>query len=159
MTGRPMLRRGMAGIALVAAAAAACTTAPSITVGTGDVVTDRQRIMKLQGDSFADIQEKFKAGNLGGIAVSAEVLAITALEIPSLFPEGSLTDTSRVRPEVLERRSEFEASAKNLAIWSERLREASRAKDDKAVAEIMKDYGRVACGSCHTSFRVPPPRS
>ena len=24
---------------------------------------------------------------------------------------------------------------------------------------ILKDFGRNACGSCHTPFRVPPPRS
>jgi len=160
MTGGPTFRLlGMAGIALVAAAVTACTTAPHGTVGTGDVAADRQRLMKLQGASFADMQEKFKAGNVGGIAVDAEVLAITALQIPSLFPEGPLPDKSDIRPEVWQRRSEFEASAKNLAIWSERLRDASKAKDDKAVAEIMKDFGRVACGSCHTAFRVPSARS
>jgi cytochrome c556 len=159
MARRAAFHRSMTMIVLVAATATACTTATQRMVGTGDVVVDRQRIMKLQGASFADIQEKFKAGNIAGIAVNAEVLAITALQIPSLFPEGSLTEKSKVRPEVWQRWSEFEASAKNLAIWSERLRDASQAKDQKAVAEIMKDYGRVACGSCHTPFRVPPVRS
>ena len=97
MTGRPPFRRTMAAIVLVAAAAAACTTAPQRMVGTGDVVADRQRVKRLQGASFADIQEKFKAGNITGIAVDAEVLAITAMQIPSLFPEGSLTDRSEER--------------------------------------------------------------
>jgi len=159
MTRRATFHRSLVVTVLIAAAATACTTAPQRMVGTGDVIVDRQRIMKLQGAAFADIQEKFKAGNIPGIAVDAEVLAITALQIPSLFPEGSLTEKSKVRPEVWQRWSEFEASAKNLAIWSERLRDASRAKDQTAVADIMKDYGRVACGSCHTPFRVPPPRS
>jgi cytochrome c556 len=159
MTRRATFHRCLVVIVLVAAAATACSTAPQRMVGTGDVVVDRQRIMKLQGAAFADIQEKFKAGNIPGIAVDAEVLAITALQIPSLFPEGSLTEKSKVRPEAWQRWSEFEASAKNLAIWSERLRDAARAKDQTAVADIMKDYGRVACGSCHTPFRVPPPRS
>jgi cytochrome c556 len=160
MTRRATLHRSMVMIVLVAAAATACTTgsAPRM-VGTGDVVADRQRIMKLQGANFADIQEKYKAGNIAGIAVNAEVIAVTALQIPSLFPEGSLTDKSKVKPEVWQRWGEFDASAKNLAIWSERLRDASQAKDTQAVNEIMKDYGRVACGSCHTPFRVPPNRS
>lgn len=158
MSRRATFHRSVVMIVLVAATATACTTASQRMVGTGDVVVDRQRIMKLQGASFADIQEKFKAGNIAGMAVNAEVLAITALQIPSLFPEGSLTETSKVRPEVWQRCSEFEASAKNLAIWSERLRDASQAKDGRAVAEIMKDYGRLACGTCHTPFRVPPPK-
>ena len=159
MSRRATFLRSMAMIALVAAAATACTTATQRMVGTGDVVVDRQRVMKLQGALFADIQDKYKAGNIAGIAVDAEALSITALQIPSLFPEGSLTEKSKVKPEAWQRWPEFEASAKNLAIWSERLRDASKDKDDKAVADIMKDFGRVACGSCHTPFRVPPPRT
>ena len=160
MTGRATLHRSRVMIVLVAAAATACVTgsAPRM-IGTGDVVADRQRIMKLQGANFADIQEKYKAGNIAGIAVNAEVIAVTALQIPSLFPEDSLTDKSKAKPEIWQRWGEFDASAKNLAIWSERLRDASQAKDTQAVNEIMKDYGRVACGSCHTPFRVPPTRS
>ena len=74
----------------------------------------------------------------------------------SLFPEGSTSPKSNAKPEIWERWGEFESSAKNMTIWSERLRDAAKAKDEKAVADIMKDYGRVACGSCHTPFRVPP---
>jgi cytochrome c556 len=159
MARRATLHRGIMTIVLVAATATACTTgsAPRM-VGTGDVVFDRQRVMKIQGAEWSDIQAKFKAGNIEGIAPDAEVLAVTSMQIVSLFPEGSLTDKSKAKPEIWQRWGEFEASAKNMTIWSERLRDASRAKDEKAVADIMKDYGRVACGSCHTPFRVPPAR-
>jgi cytochrome c556 len=127
-------------------------------VGTGDVVFDRQRLMKMQGAQWSEAQNKFKAGNIEGIATNAEVLAVTSMQIPTLFPEGSRTDKSNAKPEIWQRWGEFEATAKNMTIWSERLRDASRAKDEKAVADIMKDYARVACGSCHTPFRVPPPQ-
>jgi cytochrome c556 len=160
MTRRATHHRSLVLIPLVAATLAACTTAaPQRMVGTNDVVFDRQRIMKVQGAMWTDIQNKFKAGNIEGIAPNAEVLAITGMQIPTLFPEGSLTEKSNAKPELWQRRTDFEAAAKNLTIWSERLRDASKAKDEKAVADIMKDYGRVACGSCHTPFRKPPPRS
>jgi len=159
MTHRATFHRSMAMIVLVAAAATACTTASPRMIGTGDVVADRQRVMKIQGAQWMEIQNKFKAGSIEGIAVNAEVLAITSMQIPSLFPEGSLTDKSKAKPEIWQRWGEFESSAKNLTIWSERLREAAKAKDDKAVGDVMKDFGRVACGSCHTPFRVPPPRT
>jgi len=160
MTRRANLRRSLVLIPVVAATLAACTTAaPQRMVGTDDVVFDRQRIMKVQGAMWTDIQNKFKAGNIEAIAPNAEVIAITALQIPTLFPEGSLTEKSKAKPEVWQRRDEFDKAAKNLAVWSERLRDASKAKDEKAVADIMKDYGRVGCGSCHTPFRQPPPRS
>jgi len=158
MTRRATFHRSMAMIVLVAAAATACTTASPRMIGSGDVVADRQRVMKLQGAQWMETQNKFKAGNIEGIAVNAEVLAITSLQIPSLFPDGSLTDKSKAKPEIWQRWGEFEASAKNLTIWSERLREAAKAKDNKVVGDVMKDFGRVACGSCHTPFRVPPPK-
>jgi cytochrome c556 len=126
--------------------------------GSGDVVADRQRVMKLQGANWADIQAKAKAGNIEGIAVNAETLAMTAKQIPVLFPEGSLTDKSKAKPEVWQKWPEFEAAAKNLETQSEKLRDAARAKNEQLTQDIVKDFGRNACGTCHTPFRVPPPQ-
>jgi cytochrome c556 len=131
----------------------------SMSKGSGDVVAERQRLMKLQGASWMDIQAKAKAGNIEAIAVNAETLSMTAREIPALFPEGSLTDKSKAKPEVWQKWSEFQAAAKNLETQSEKLRDASRAKNAELTESIVKDFGRNACGTCHTPFRVPPPRS
>jgi len=125
---------------------------------TGDIVADRQRIMKLQGASWNDIQAKAKAGNIEAIAVNAETLAITSEMIPSLFPKGSLTDKSKAKPEIWEKWSEFEAAAKNLGTEAEKLRDAAKSKNEQLTQDIVKDFGRKACGTCHTPFRVPPPR-
>jgi cytochrome c556 len=151
--------RSIAMLALVVATVTACTTASSRVVGTGDIVFDRQRLGRVQAANFAEIQNKLKAGNIEGIGVNAEVIAITSMQIPSLFPEASLTPKSNAKPEIWQRWGEFEARAKNLTIWSERLRDAARAKDEKAVADILKDYGRVTCDGCHDAFRKPLPRS
>ena len=140
---------------LVAATPAGCVLGSQRMIGTGDLIFDRQRLGRVQQEQLDEIRSKFKAGNIEGIAVNAEVIAITALQIPSLFPEGSLNSKSQARPEIWQRWSEFEASAKNLTIWSERLRDAAKARDDKVVAGIVKDFGRVGCDSCHTLFRRP----
>lgn len=141
--------------ALVTVAVAGCVVGSQRMIGTGDLIFDRQRLGRLQEEQLSEIRSKFKAGNIEGIAVNAEVIAITALQIPSLFPEGSLNGKSRARPEIWQRWGEFEASAKNLTIWSERLRDAAKAKDDRVVADIVKDFGRVGCDSCHILFRRP----
>jgi len=156
MTRRTTGRRSIPVLVLIAATMSACTTgsAPRM-VGTGDVVYDRQRLMKIQAAQWNEMQAKFKSGDIKGIAANAEVEAVTSMQIPSLFPEGSLSPQSKAKPEIWERWGEFEATAKNMTIWSERLRDASKANDEKAVADIMKDYGRVTCGSCHTPFRQP----
>jgi cytochrome c556 len=143
---------------LLAALTGGCAATTTPRIGSGDVVADRQRLMKLNGASWQDAQNKFKAGQIEAIAVNAETMAVNAQHIPALFPQGSLTDKSKAKPEIWQKWAEFEASAKNMVAWAERLRDAARAKDAGQVEAIMKDFGRQACGSCHTPFRVPPPR-
>jgi cytochrome c556 len=126
-------------------------------MGSGDVVADRQRLMKLNGASLQDIQAKVKAGNLEGIAVNAETLALNAQHIPALFPEGSLTEKSNAKPEIWQKRAEFDQLAKKLQTDSERLRDAARAKNEQLAQDILKDLGRTTCAACHTPFRKPLP--
>jgi len=142
-----------------AAAPAPVAVTPTMKVGSGDIVADRQRLMKLNGAAWSDAQAKAKAGNIEAIAVNAETMAIDAQHIPSLFPPGSLTDKSKARPEIWQQWADFQAAAKNMEKESEKLRDAARAKDAALTEQIMKDFGRNACGTCHTPFRVPPPRS
>ena len=142
---------------LVAGVAAGCAS-KSMMAG-GDVVAERQRLMKSVGANWGDIQAKAKAGNIEGIAVNAETLAINSHRIPALFPSGSLTDKSKAKPEIWQKWSEFEAAAKNLGAEAEKLRDAAKAKNEQLTQDIVKNFGRQACGTCHTPFRQPPPRS
>jgi cytochrome c556 len=142
------------GAALVVAA---CASSEKMRVGTGDPVEDRQRLMKNVGANWADIQAKAKANNFEAIAVNADTLALNAMHIPSLFPKGSLTEKSKAKPEIWTKWDEFAKAAKNLETESVKLRDAARAKNNAAVEAQLKDFGRNACGSCHTPFRVPPP--
>ena len=159
MNGRlSLIASGMVIASLVLGIGAGCAGKSMSKMGSGDVVADRQRVMKLQGASWADIQAKAKAGNIEAIAVNAETLALTAQQIPVLFPEGSLTEKSKAKPEVWQKWSEFEAAAKNLETQAAKLRDASRAKNEQLTQEIVKDFGRQACGTCHTPFRQPPPQ-
>jgi len=160
MNGRLSLTASvMVTASLVIGIGAGCAGKSMSKTGSGDVVADRQRVMKLQGASWGDIQAKAKAGNIEAIAVNAETLAMTAQQIPALFPVGSLTEKSKAKPEVWQKWSEFEAAAKNLETQAAKLRDASRAKNEQLTQEIVKDFGRTACGTCHTPFRQPPPKS
>ncbi len=141
----------LTGLVLVSLAAA--QTAPK--VGSGDVVADRQRLMKLNAASWQDIQAKLKAGNIEAISVNAETIALNAMHIPALFPQGALSDKSNAKPEIWQKRAEFEGNAKNLQTMAEKLRDAARAKDATAVEAIAKDLPRQTCGACHTAFRKP----
>ena len=159
MNGRlSLIASGMVIASLVIGIGAGCAGKSMSKAGSGDIVADRQRVMKLQGASWADIQAKAKAGNIEGIAVNAETLALTAQQIPGLFPEGSLTEKSKAKPEVWQKWAEFQAASKNLETQAEKLRDAARAKNEQLTQDIVKDFGRQACGTCHTPFRQPPPQ-
>jgi len=144
---------------LIALALTASATGQSAgKIWSSDPVADRQRLMKLIGASWADAQAKLKAGNAEGVAVNAETMALIATQIVALFPEGSLTDKSKAKPEIWQKWPEFEAAVKNYGAQAEKLRDAARTKDLAATEAVAKDFGRQACGTCHTPFRVPPPQ-
>src|SRR5262252_8602545 len=157
-----MMRRAFTAVIVVSSLAggllAGCASGNKMAMGSGDVVADRQRIMKLNGASWTDAQAKIKAGQFEAVAVNAETMALNAEHIPMLFPKGSLTDKSKAKPEVWEKWTEFEAAAKNLEAEAEKLRDAAKSKNEQLTQDIVKDFGRKACGTCHTPFRVPPPR-
>jgi cytochrome c556 len=148
---------GLIVLALVGAAATGCAMmqkrAPE------EVIAERQEMMKQHGALWKEIQDKSKAGDIRGIAQPADKLASNADRIPALFPEGSMTPKSSAKPEIWQKRAEFEAAAKKLGTESVRLRDTARTGNADATQAIVKDFGRTTCGNCHTPFRVPPKQS
>jgi cytochrome c556 len=133
--------------ALLVVGFAAAQTAPK--VGSGDIVADRKRLMKLNGASMADLQAKAKAGSIEAIAVNAETIALNAMHIAILFPPGSATGNTRARADIWQKRAEFESAAKNLQTLAEKLRDAAQAKDAPTVEAMVKTFGKQGCGMCH----------
>ncbi|HEY7543181.1 MAG TPA: cytochrome c [Methylomirabilota bacterium] len=152
----PHARLGVILLGLGALTAAGCATGTVTVPGSGDPVADRQRLMKNNGANWTDIQNKVKAGNVEGVAVNAEAIALHAQRIPLLFPEGSLSSKSNAKPDIWQRWPEFQAAAKNLENRAGTLRDQALAKDAAAVKGTVATFGRDACGTCHTPFRVPP---
>jgi cytochrome c556 len=146
------------GLATVTALAVAGCASSHKSMTSNDPIADRQRLMKNVGANWADAQAKAKAGNIEGVAVNAEALALHSQRIVYLFPEGSTGPAkTAAKPEIWQKWPEFEAAAKNLQAQSEKLRDVARTKNETATNDLMKDFGRQACGTCHTPFRVPPP--
>jgi len=152
-----LVKTGVILGSLVALVAVGCASG-SKSMAPADVVAERQRLMKNVGANWADIQAKVKAGNAEGVAVNAEALALHAQRITSLFPEGSLSEKSKAKPDIWQKWPEFQAAAKNFENRAGTLRDQSVAKDAAAVTTTVATFGREACGACHTPFRVPPPQ-
>jgi len=140
---------------LIAVFVVGCAASQSVTLPGPAAVEARQRLMKGMGANWADAQAKFKAGNVEGVAVNAENIALMADQIPGLFPLGSMLANSKAKPEVWDQGMKFNETAKNSAALAVQLRDAARSKNASATEAIMKDFGAKACGSCHTPFRQP----
>ncbi len=123
-----------------------------------EAIDARQTLMKSQGEAWKSIQDKTKAGDIAGVVPEAQKLVETSDKIPTLFPEGSLGPTkTAAKPEIWQKWPEFEAAAKNLRMQSEKLRDTAKTGDATATQAVVQTFGRQACGTGHTPFRVPPP--
>ena len=143
------------GLALVAAAG--CAKLGMKKMSADEAIDARKQLMKQQGEAWKNVQDKTKAGQITAIVPDAEKLVDTSKQITKLFPEGSLNpQKSNAKPEIWQRRSEFDAAAKNLETWSVKLRDTAKTGNAEQTQAIVKDFGRQACGTCHQPFRVPP---
>ena len=150
-----VMRVVVGGLVLVVAAGCASMGEKKLTAA--EAIDTRKQLMKDQGAAWKNIQDKAKAGQITEIVPDAEKLAATSKEIPKLFPEGSLDPAkSAAKPEIWQKRAEFDAAAKNLETWSVKLRDTAKTGDANATQAVVKDFGRLACGTCHQPFRVPP---
>jgi cytochrome c556 len=126
-------------------------------MGADSAIEARKKHMKEQGAAWKTIQDSAKAGQVAAIVPAADKLATGAKDIPAMFPEGSLNpEKSAAKPEIWQKKAEFDAAAKNLETWSLKLRDAAQANKTEETQAIVKDFGRQACGTCHQPFRVPP---
>ncbi len=152
-----MNRRGCRalGVAVIAVFAVGCATA-SAQMGGDEAIAARQKLMKEQGAAMKSIQDKLKAGQAQAIGPDAQKLVETSKRIPALFPQGSLNpNTSRAKPEIWQKRSQFEEYAKALESKATRLAQTAPAADAQTTTAAVGDLGKNACGACHDAFRGP----
>jgi cytochrome c556 len=142
---------------LAAVVAVGCASMETAKMSPGEAVAARQKLMKANGDAWKGAQAKAKAGDLTGVATDADTMAKNAKKIPALFPPGSLEGKTAAKKEIWEKWGEFETSAKNMEMEAGKLRDTAKTNNKAATDALVKDFGRKACGSCHTPFRVPPP--
>jgi|SRR5947207_171626 len=147
------IRRAMTIVAAVSALAACATMSKA---NPDEAIAARQKLMKEQGAAMKAIGDKLKANQVQAAVVDAEKLAETSNRIPSLFPEGSVNPaTSRAKPEIWQKRSEFEGYAKKLSTQATQLAAAARSGDAQATGAAAGDIGRNTCNGCHDAFRGP----
>ena len=149
-----LVRAGVVVVAVVAVSACA-------KLGIGkrnpdEAITQRQALMKEQGAAMRSISDKLKAGQIQAIAPDADKLQETSKKITKLFPEGSVNaSTSRAKPEIWQKWSEFEGYAKSLETKAGQLESAAKSGNAQTAQTMVADLGKTTCGACHTAFRGP----
>ena len=144
-----------AGVVVVAVATiAGCASMRKM--NPDEAIAERQNLMKEQGALMRSISDKAKAGQVQAIASDAEKLEDTAKRITKLFPEGSVNpNTSRAKPEIWQKWSEFEGYAKSLGMKADALEATAKTGNAQAAQTAVADLGKTTCGACHTAFRGP----
>jgi|RhiMethySRZTD1v2_1073278.scaffolds.fasta_scaffold157828_2 cytochrome c556 len=140
---------------LAAGLLAGCASSDMKMAGSGDPIADRQQLMKKQGKTMQDITTKLKAGSLDGVAADADTLTGTSQQIPALFPAGSTSPTSRAKPEIWQKKSQFDGYAKSLNDQSKKVAGLARANDLAGTQAAVSEMSRTTCGACHDAFRGP----
>ena len=154
---RSVLRTTVVLGSLAAVIAVGCATMETAKMSPGEAVAERQKLMKANGEAWKGAQAKAKAGDLAGVATDADTMAQNAKKITPLFPPGSLEGKTAAKKEIWEKWPEFETSVKNFEMEAGKLRDTAKTNNKAATDALVKDFGRKACGTCHTPFRVPPP--
>jgi cytochrome c556 len=118
------------------------------------VIEERKQLMKGIGGASKAMRS---AADAAGVAASAGKLAAAFAKINAdTFPKGS-SDGSRAKPEIWEQWDKFAAAAKNAVTLSQAI--ATKARAGENTAELVKAFGKNACGTCHGPFRKPKPKS
>ena len=147
-----LVRAGV--VAMAVAAVSGCASMRKMNAD--EAITARQELMKKQGAAMRSIGDKVKAGQIEAIAADADTLESTAKQITKLFPEGSVNpNTSRAKPEIWQKWSEFEGYAKSLETKAAQLKATAKTGNAQTTQPMVAELGKTTCGACHTAFRGP----
>jgi cytochrome c556 len=149
-----LVRAGMVVVAV--AALTGCAKLGMGKMNPDEAIAARQKLMKEQGAAMRSISDKLKAGQIEAVAADADTLESTSKKITKLFPEGSVNaSTSRAKPEIWQKWSEFEGNAKSLNTKAAQLKATAKTGNAQATQTMVADLGKTTCGACHTAFRGP----
>lgn len=119
-----------------------------------DVIALRTYLMENVGDNAKELDKKLKAGDIAAAKVNAQAIALHAMRVPDLFPQGSTSATSRAKDEIWQKWDEFVKGSNTLKTEADQLAVTiAGGKADEVAGQAKKMFG--ACKSCHDNFRKP----
>ena len=123
-----------------------------------DSVVLRRKLMESNNSVVAETLNKaIKEKNFAEIEGKCNVILENMDKILDFFPPGSLSETSRAKPEIWARWGEFSKHPANVKKAAQELAAAAKAGDEDTVKVRFEALGE-ACKGCHSSFRAPKPK-
>ena len=122
--------------------------------GATGVVMERMMAMKSMGDGMKSISNMVRGKSpmdAGKLKQSAVAIKKHALDIPKMFPEGSIKGPSEAIPAIWKNWSEFEEHAKKLAEFAGKV-EALTSSDPADIKPLFVGMSKT-CTGCHQDFR------
>jgi cytochrome c556 len=121
----------------------------------GDEIVKRRLLMENNNNAVVkSLNNAIKEKNFAEIQVKVKEINENMDQILGLFPQGSLSEKSRAKPEIWEKWEEFSTYPGKVKKAAQELGDAAKAKDEVEVNAKLKAVGQ-ACESCHKSFRAP----
>jgi len=119
-----------------------------------DIIALRTYLMENVGDNAKELDKKVKAGDIAAAKVNAQAIALHAMRVADLFPQGSTSATSRAKDEIWQKWDDFVKGADSLKTEADQLAVTIvGGKADEVGTQLKKVLG--SCKSCHDSFRKP----
>lgn len=149
------------GAAVVAVAAVLCVGAVAgLAADSETVVMERQAAMRQRGTDLRAIRAYIddKGGDqASAVAAAKEMLVLEQKIDASWLPGTSSTDLpgkSNAKPEIWTEMQKFKAIGAILRSGQEKLVTALEQGDKAGAKAIIADFGKNACGACHTAYRA-----
>ncbi len=144
-------------IVLVATATAVAIGATAV-AAQGDVIAERQALMKRSGEQ-GRIGTQMVRGEAPYDQAKADAVlanfADKAAKLPTLFPEDSRTGATRALPGIWDKAVEFNAA---IAKFAADVKAAQGATKDLESFKAAYTAVNRDCGTCHETFRRPQQR-
>ncbi len=130
-------------------------TGAGMALAQGDVVNQRQTILKTFGAGVRDPGAMLRgeaAFDIAKVKAALATIKTGAPQLGALFPDASLGGTSKALPLIAQERAQFTAIFAKLA--------ADAAAAETAItseATFKTEFGKVLanCGACHRPYRQP----
>ncbi len=126
---------------------------PSFAQSPAEIIEQRKDLFQVNRSAMGGMKKVFDSGGeLAALVVHAQAIADSAAELPSLFPVGTESGDTKVRPTIWDNTADFEARFAKLRTDALQMLAVVESGDRSGAAMQFRTIGGN-CGACHDEYR------